>query len=91
MAKGKSPGSGGLPMEFYVAFRDLIGEDLVDVFNASLKAGLLPFSQRVFLSVVGVCLPRSPLLAVLGLLGSELALLECFSFLSFVYGLLYSI
>ena len=66
MAKGKSPGSGGLPMEFYVAFRDLIGEDLVDVFNASLEAGLLPFSQRVFLSVVGVCLPRSPLLAVLG-------------------------
>ena len=53
-------------MEFYVAFRDLIGEDLVDVFNTSLEAGLLPFSQRVFLSVVGVCLPRSPLLAVLG-------------------------
>ena len=117
-------------MEFYVAFRDLIGEDLVDVFNASLEAGLLPFSQRVFLSVVGVCLPRSPLLAVLGsswlcffccfffvlffllqcvrlpslcspsfafvgctavFLGSELALLECFSFLSFVYSLLYCI
>ena len=119
-----------MPKEFYVAFRDLIGEDLVDVFNASLEAGLLPFSQRVFLSVVGVCLPRSPLLAVLGsswlrffccfflllffllqcvrlpslcspsfafvgcttvFLGSELALLECFSFLSFAYSLLYCI
>ena len=63
-------------MEFYVAFRDLIGEDLVDVFNASLEAGLLPFSQRVFLSVVGVCLPRSPLLAVLG--SSWLCFFCCF-------------
>ena len=46
MAKGKSPGSDGLPSEFYVAFWDLLGEDLVNVFNASLEAGLLPFSQR---------------------------------------------
>ena len=46
MAKGKSVGSDGLPMEFYVAFWDLLGEDLVNVFNASLEAGLLPFSQR---------------------------------------------
>ena len=45
MAKGKSPGSDGLPMEFYVAFWDLFGGDLVNVFNASLEAGLLPFSQ----------------------------------------------
>ena len=35
----------GLPMEFYVAFWDLFGEDLVNVFNASREAGLLPFSQ----------------------------------------------
>ena len=33
-------------MEFYVAFWDLPGEDLANVFNASLEAGLLPFSQR---------------------------------------------
>ena len=46
MAKGKSPGSDGLPMEFYVAFWDLLGEDFVNVFNASLEADLLPFSQR---------------------------------------------
>ena len=45
MAKGKSPGSDGLPMEFSVAFWDLFGEDLVNVFNASLEAGLLSFSQ----------------------------------------------
>ena len=46
MAKGKSPGSEGLPREFYVVFRDLLGGDLVDVFNASLETGLLHFSQR---------------------------------------------
>ena len=44
MAKGKSPGSDGLPMEFYVAFWDLLGGDFVNVFNASLEAGLLPCS-----------------------------------------------
>ena len=33
-AKCKSPGSDGLPMEFRVAFRDLLGGDLVNVFNS---------------------------------------------------------
>lgn len=46
MAKGKSPGSDGLPMEFYLAFWDVIGPDLVDVFNASYDSGLLSLSQR---------------------------------------------
>ena len=46
MAQGKSPGSDGLPLEFYDAFWDLLGKDLVNVFNASLEAGLLPLSQR---------------------------------------------
>ena len=46
MAKGKSPGSDSLLMEFYVAFWDLLDGYLVNVFNASLEAGLLPFSQR---------------------------------------------
>ena len=40
-AKGKSPGSDGLPMEFYVVFWDLLGGDLVNVFNASLEARVL--------------------------------------------------
>ena len=35
MAKGKSPGSDGLPIEFYAALWDFLGEDLVNVFNAS--------------------------------------------------------
>ena len=46
MAQGKSPGSDGLPMEFRGAFWDLLGGDVVNVFNSSLEAGLSPFSQR---------------------------------------------
>ena len=45
MAKSKSPGSDGFPTEFYVAFWDLFGGDLLNVFNSSLEAGPLPFSQ----------------------------------------------
>ena len=46
MAEGDYQDSDGLPVEFRVAFWDLPGGDLVNVFNASLEAGLLPFSQR---------------------------------------------
>ena len=46
MATGKSPGSDGVPMEFYVAFWDVLGEDLVEVLNASFDLGSLPLSQR---------------------------------------------
>ena len=49
MAKGKSPGSDGLPAEFYVAFWDILGPDLVEVLNASFDSGLLPLSQRAAL------------------------------------------
>lgn len=42
IAKGKSTGSDGLPMEFYVVFWEW---DLVDVFNASLETGLPPVFQ----------------------------------------------
>ena len=46
MARNKSPGSDGLPMEFYLAFWDVLGPDLVDVLNASFDCGRLPSSQR---------------------------------------------
>lgn len=46
MAKGKAPGSNGFPMEFYVAFWSVLGQDLVEVLNSSLDSGTLPFSQR---------------------------------------------
>ena len=46
MAKGKAPGSNGCPMEFYVAFWSILGQDLVEVLNASVDSGTLPVSQR---------------------------------------------
>ena len=49
MAKGKAPGSDGLPPEFYLALWDVLGEDLVEVLNASFAAGVLPSSQRTAL------------------------------------------
>lgn len=49
MARGKSPGSDGLPMEFYTTFWDILGPDLVEVLNASLDLGCLSSSQRVAL------------------------------------------
>ena len=46
MAKGKSPGLDGLPMEFYVKFWSIIGSDLVDVLNSCYSSGSLALSQR---------------------------------------------
>ena len=46
MARNKSPGSDGLPMEFYSAFWDVLGHDLVEVLNCSLASGSLPTSLR---------------------------------------------
>ena len=46
---GKSPGSDGLLMEFYVAFWDTLGPDLAQVLNASLDLGSLAPSQRIAL------------------------------------------
>lgn len=46
MAKGKAPGTDGFPAEFYLTFWDVLGADLVDVFNASFDSGKLPLSQR---------------------------------------------
>lgn len=46
MARGKSPGSDGLPAEFYLACWEILGPDLVEVLNASFVSGTLPFSQR---------------------------------------------
>ena len=49
MAKGKAPGSDGFQMEFYVAFWDILGRDLVEVLNASLDRELC-LSPREVLS-----------------------------------------
>lgn len=46
MAHNKSPGSDGLPMEFYLAFWETLGSDLVEVLNSSFELGSLPPSQK---------------------------------------------
>ena len=46
MARGKSPGSDGLPAEFYITFWDVLGADLVEVLNTSFDSGSLTLSQK---------------------------------------------
>ena len=53
MARRKAPGSDGLPMEFYIPFWEVLGQDLVDLRNACYASGSLSLSQgRGFLSLV---------------------------------------
>uniref|UniRef100_A0A3Q3B436 Reverse transcriptase domain-containing protein n=1 Tax=Kryptolebias marmoratus TaxID=37003 RepID=A0A3Q3B436_KRYMA len=42
----KSPGIDGLTVEFFKAYWDILGKDLLDVFNESLDTGSLPLSCR---------------------------------------------
>ncbi|CAM2098424.1 unnamed protein product [Caretta caretta] len=46
MPTNKSPGMDGLTMEFYRAFWDILGPDLVTVWAESLQSGVLPLSCR---------------------------------------------
>ncbi len=46
MARGKTPGSDGFPMEFYLRFWSSLGADLVCVVNVAYEAGQLSTSQR---------------------------------------------
>ena len=45
MSKNKSPGSDGLPAEFYLRFWDVLGTDLTEVLNEAHRSGLLSVSQ----------------------------------------------
>ncbi len=46
LGKGKSPGIDGLPSEFFESFWDLIGPELLSVFQESLEKNELPLSCR---------------------------------------------
>ena len=46
MARGKAPGCDGHPMEFYLKFWDVLGNDLVLVFNSAFQFGSLSRSQH---------------------------------------------
>ena len=46
MARGRTPGCDGLPMEFYLRFWSVLGADLVLVLNSAFTSGLMSRSQR---------------------------------------------
>ena len=46
LSKGKTPGSNGLPLEFYIKFCDLLAPHLVDLFNFSLENGSFSLSMQ---------------------------------------------
>ena len=46
MARRKAPGPDGLPAKFYIRFKDVLGADLVEVFNFCFSAGFLTRSQH---------------------------------------------
>lgn len=47
MARGKSPGSDGLPVEFFLKLWDTLGSDLVEVLNSSYNSGFLSLAPLV--------------------------------------------
>lgn len=46
LKNGKAPGIDGLPVDFYKAYWDFLGDDLLEVLNNSLNGGQLPQSSR---------------------------------------------
>lgn len=52
MAHNMSPGSEGLPMEFFLSFWATLGSDLVEVLNSFFKIGSLPSSQKALISLI---------------------------------------
>lgn len=46
LARGSTPGSDGLPLEFYLCFWDVLGVPLCQVITSCIERGLLPPSSR---------------------------------------------
>lgn len=62
MRKGKSPGPGGIPPEFYLTFWSLIGPLLVDMIQYSIRVG--SFSRDVNSALISLLLKRIRLSAL---------------------------
>ena len=45
-SKGKSSGTDGLTVEFYLSFWELLGQELVDSFNYAFEKGEMSISQK---------------------------------------------
>ena len=58
MARRKAPGLDGLPMEFYLKFRPVMGADLVSVLNSCFDSGSLSLSLSLSAEVLFPCLSR---------------------------------
>ncbi len=52
MKPRKSPGSDGLPSEFYTCLRNILGSDLVEVLNQSFQSG--KFSESMRLAIISL-------------------------------------
>ena len=52
MSHGKTPGSDGFPMEFFLSFWDVLGLDLVRILNVAYESGQLSTFQRRGLIIV---------------------------------------
>lgn len=46
LKNGKAPGIDGLPVDFYKAYWEILGDDLLEVLNESLNGGQLPQSCK---------------------------------------------
>ena len=46
LARGKVPGTDGLPAEFFAAYRDLLAPKLVELYQYARETGFLPASSR---------------------------------------------
>ena len=59
MARDKASGLDGFPVEFYLKFWEVLGKDLVEVFNYCFDRGFLSKSQRrrVTVWILGISAP----------------------------------
>ena len=61
MARNKTPGTDGYPIEFYAAYEDTLAPKLCEIYTEALKIGCLPTSLEEALIIVLPKQERDPL------------------------------